>query len=58
MALSLKISDLELYKRTANLIGFTYLSIKKTDKAIEAFKKLRDAAYEDKDIITKQYAYS
>lgn len=49
--ISLIVSEIELYKKTQNLIAFVFLSPpnKNPRKAVESFKKLRDAAQEDKD---------
>lgn len=58
ISLALISNEIELYKRTINLIGHVHSCHKNLNKAIEAFKKLRDAAQEDKDYETKMYAYS
>ena len=50
-------SEIELYKKTINIIAFVNLSMKNPFKALEAFTKLRDASQEDRDYHSKMYAY-
>lgn len=43
-SMALVTSELELFKRTMNLIAQLHMSFKNIKKALESFKKLRDAA--------------
>ena len=37
-------NEIELYKKSMNLMGFVCLSTKHIEKALEAFRNLRDAS--------------
>lgn len=52
-------SEIELFKKSMNVLAFVHLSNpgRNPRKAIECFKRLRDAAQEDKDYESKMYAY-
>ena len=55
--LALVVKELQLAKRTYNLLAHVYLSWKSFKLAMEYFKKLKDCAFMDKDLETKMYAY-
>lgn len=57
--IALQTRELSLYKSTTNLIAHVHLHFKSPNsKALEYFKKLRDAATEDQDHNTKTIAYN
>jgi tetratricopeptide (TPR) repeat protein len=49
---------LDLFKKTTNIIAHIYYQNKAYSKALQIFRKLRDAAQEDLDYVMKCFAYS
>jgi hypothetical protein len=55
--LALQTRELDLYKKTVNLIAHLYLANRSYLNSLVYFKKLRDAASEDLDYPLKLQAY-
>lgn len=56
--IALQCRELDLFKKTTNIIAHIYYQNKAYSKALQIFRKLRDAAQEDLDYVTKCFAYS
>ena len=56
--IALQCRELDLFKKTTNIIAHIYYQNKAYSKALNIFRKLRDAAQEDLDYVTKCFAYS
>ena len=57
-AIALQTRELDLFKRTTNLIGHVYFNSKAYTKALYYFKRLRDASHEDMDYPLTTFAYT
>ncbi len=55
--IALHCREIELYKKTINIIAHVELHFKIYSKALNAFTKLRDASQESLDYVTKCFAY-
>ncbi len=47
--IALQCRELDLFKRTTNVIAYIYYNSKTYSKALHTFKRLRDASHEDLD---------
>ena len=51
------VNELQLAKRTYNLLAHIFLSWKTYRTSLDFFLRLRDSSHMDKDLETKMYAY-